>query len=347
LLWTGGRAPLLGLLVTCALCMWLERGRRRELLFTAISLFLGGLGVSLLFGVGDRSIGWWSAIIRTHNAGSTEVVLSGRTLIWTYCLEVWKDRPVLGWGLDGYRFLAVKQSGTQPHNFIVHTLLETGVAGTVLILAALGTALAKGARSSLGPHARWAWAVVVGSVVVAFFDGSFYHTLGVVPAAVALGVLAAELIPAKSRRSTDESAHSVSTDWIRRAVVAVATVVAAAHIAQFHSIANGPIPGDEQALRVRALRAFPSTTIALPTWIQHWDKSDPDVAYRWIQWGQEHASNAWLYHLEECYWLLRRQRHEEALVAMDRAIAKLSPENRPALQRQKDQLLRALRALQR
>ena len=67
--------------------------------------------------------------------------------IWNFSLERIVERPVLGWGFDGSRYLAENFFGTDeagrsilplhPHNGPLQIMLELGAVGAVIVLALL------------------------------------------------------------------------------------------------------------------------------------------------------------------------------------------------------------------
>ena len=61
---------------------------------------------------------------------------SGRLSIWNKLLEVFKTRPITGWGLGFVRALNIKQSGnwTVAHNEYLQLLVELGVIGLGIVL---------------------------------------------------------------------------------------------------------------------------------------------------------------------------------------------------------------------
>lgn len=58
---------------------------------------------------------------------------TGRSAVWAEALRLVRDSPVLGYGFHADRLLL----GTHAHNAVVHSLLQTAVAGTIPFLGAL------------------------------------------------------------------------------------------------------------------------------------------------------------------------------------------------------------------
>jgi len=58
---------------------------------------------------------------------------SGRTQVWRKALDLSMDSPFLGYGFQADRYLL----NTHAHNSFIHSLLQTGIVGTVPFLAGL------------------------------------------------------------------------------------------------------------------------------------------------------------------------------------------------------------------
>ena len=58
---------------------------------------------------------------------------TGRSAVWAEALRLVRDSPILGYGFHADRLLL----GTHAHNAVVHSLIQTGVAGTLPFLGAL------------------------------------------------------------------------------------------------------------------------------------------------------------------------------------------------------------------
>jgi len=70
---------------------------------------------------------------------------SGRTKVWRQGLDLFSESPLLGYGFHADRFLL----GTHAHNSLVHSLLQTGVVGTIPFVAGLLLAWALLMRTGL------------------------------------------------------------------------------------------------------------------------------------------------------------------------------------------------------
>jgi O-antigen ligase len=56
--------------------------------------------------------------------------LAGRGELWTQALQLFVERPLFGWGLDGFR----ANSWNYPHNIFLEVMVEGGAVGLLLFL---------------------------------------------------------------------------------------------------------------------------------------------------------------------------------------------------------------------
>ncbi|PID97520.1 MAG: exopolysaccharide biosynthesis protein [Actinobacteria bacterium] len=86
--------------------------------------------------------------------------LTGRIEIWTRLIEIWRERPILGWGwimywapwLPMFQTLVIRPDGTptmQAHNAYIEALFQTGVVGAVLLVIAVLWVVVQLYRASL------------------------------------------------------------------------------------------------------------------------------------------------------------------------------------------------------
>jgi O-antigen ligase len=149
------------------------------------------------------------------NTGSSNRLTAGlgsnRYDFYRVALDVFEDHPVAGVGADNFfqDYLALGDSSEtprNPHNLALRTLAQTGVIGTLLLLAAFGAALAAGWRAMRGWPDPLA-ATVAGGAVLAFaywvvhgMTDWFWEWAGLGAPAFALLGLACALAP---RRAAD------------------------------------------------------------------------------------------------------------------------------------------------
>lgn len=97
-------------------------------------------------------------LMSRHGTALDAGTFSGRTKIWSFCIDQWMHRPIAGWGWNSGRYVifGVFHSWTilQTHSMYLNCLLYTGVFGfgalVVLILARLSSFF----RS---PDVMWDW----------------------------------------------------------------------------------------------------------------------------------------------------------------------------------------------
>lgn len=182
-LWVGAKARSgwFGLVTGMVALAWLSRGKRSAVLVLVLAAVVMVLAASVF----PRQL----ALERLMDAP--------RFIIWQAAIDVWKAHPLLGAGVDcfepAYKALGIVFDPKifdppipHPHNVYLQFLAETGVVGTVVLLAFLGGNAAWGglrlrARIKAGQlDPQWLgacfWAAEVGYMVTAFTAHDFYRT---------------------------------------------------------------------------------------------------------------------------------------------------------------------------
>lgn len=145
----GGRAGWVAVMV--ATLMYLVLGgrwhglvlHRRHWLMLPIVLVAGPVGYGL-------SRGWDVMLGRLAfwNEGGNGTMMSGRGEIWQFAISHMGDNPITGIGLSAFRKLPLPEhvgaafSNAHPHNFLIQLFLETGLLGTLPVLALIIVVLA-------------------------------------------------------------------------------------------------------------------------------------------------------------------------------------------------------------
>jgi hypothetical protein len=136
---SGSRVALLAVVATCVALLATQRTRRAAVSVVAAAAALGlGVLIDRFMGVGRNA-----ADRLAENTGG------GRITAWSYGLDAWTDRPVVGYGLGMFRpavqdrfsleFVRdhardeVSQAWFDPHNVVVGMLVSVGVVGLVLM----------------------------------------------------------------------------------------------------------------------------------------------------------------------------------------------------------------------
>ena len=104
--------------------------------------------------------------------------LADRDTVWANGLEVWREHPLLGVGLDRYSQFA---SAAHGHSLYVNTLVERGALGLTALLVFLalwGWSLARAVPKDVSPPLLWAyWGGAAGAWLVAVIVGLVNTTL--------------------------------------------------------------------------------------------------------------------------------------------------------------------------
>ncbi|MEO6995126.1 MAG: O-antigen ligase family protein [Lacunisphaera sp.] len=336
LLWSGGRAPMVALVLPLA-AWWLVGNAtlRRRLAGSGAGLLIAGLLLSLVMWTPRPELGWWNALHRTTSANvgpalSVSAITSTRSDFWRESLDRVQLRPWLGHGADAYRHLTPKLDGQQPHNFILQLLLDVGVIGTGAALLFLSALLLKAVRRAvaergLGTTAPWL-ALVLACLIAGLLDGVFYHLVALLPATIALGTLAAtssnpEKKPRRNR--TDRIVATIS--------VGLAAAILGLHTWLFYSLAVAPVPERASSRSARLVRAFPSTTFGLWRWLDEWQSTDPPAALDWSRWAETHSANPPSFHIYTARLLLARGDRDGGLQELRAAFAEAHRLNQPAI----------------
>lgn len=217
---SGSRVALLASVVGvvgCAVAVGMKR-----LPHTAAALCVG-LGAA--WAAGERSARR-TTISRLATSGS-----DGRTEIWSYGFEAFRDRPLFGWGMGRFR-VAVQgrfseeftrrlaaddtvQSWTDPHNVLVMVVVTTGIIGAIVV-AAFGW---QAVRTSQGPLRAFA----VFTALTWSAQPASMHSLPL--AVLALGLSAPVVTLGMPKRSVRTDQIAVVVGFALLALVTVPSVV--------------------------------------------------------------------------------------------------------------------------
>lgn len=147
LLLVGRRGELLGALVCTALLVFAlcSPRRRKQLLVGGILLAAGMFGLMVLFLPQLKEISFLERYIVTiENLLNGQDITTGRTTLYQVAIDAFLEHPILGIGWDQYHTLIPPYYLTNPvvkiedtHCIYLQFLCETGIVGTILILAPL------------------------------------------------------------------------------------------------------------------------------------------------------------------------------------------------------------------
>jgi len=131
------RSTLMAFFLMClVVILFGTRGLRRVVWFTGFAIS-GFLALAL---AGEMILAF---LLRGQDLEGVQT-LSGRTLIFSFLIEYWKESPLLGWGFQaGSRYAAVQfleQTGMNmgaAHDVISKVLVDLGLVGAFVLLSAL------------------------------------------------------------------------------------------------------------------------------------------------------------------------------------------------------------------
>lgn len=170
-----------------ALCMLLFHGQRARLLVFCISALAVSAGaVYYLTETGLLQV--TSLFSRFGSDEDSAFRMSDRIGIWIDALRAIMERPLLGYGPEGFLgSRCCNPAVAQPHNFILQFLLELGFIGAVLLVTTAWAAVrACGGfsivRTNLASDSGLlaVCAVLAGFLAYAMIDGLLYHAIPLV-----------------------------------------------------------------------------------------------------------------------------------------------------------------------
>lgn len=322
MLWSGGRAPLIGVAAGLALWFWRSGPAERRFLVRGVPMvLLGGALLSCLRWSPEPYLGWWGALARTSAATSVDALSSTRLSFWQVTWHEILQEPWIGHGADSYRFIIPKQDGNQPHNWILQFLLDLGVLGagplSLLLLRQAHRGLV-GNRADCDAGASAARRAIAGGLVACLaaglLDGVFYHAVLLLPAALLAGMAGST-----HGESTGHPGRTLRPGWL--------CLVASGALLGLHSylvacLAFPPAPTGPDAPAARLLRIYPSTTFGLEGWLNTWRATQPDAVLEWSLWAQRHSDNPAQFHVYAAVLYANRQDFTSATREVEAAMLK-------------------------
>jgi len=195
LLWLGGRAAILGSIITLLVCFFYFRKRisaKILMVFGIIILIL--ISAAIYFQLLNLEY-FTHAMKKTFQAGSLDHLLTGRIKIWSLVLNELQNHWLLGTGPQSFFFYLNRDNEViHAHNFIIQMLGEWGIVGTLLFTALLFKAVMYGIGLSMKQSAfltpyRFASGLIIFSLTVTgLFGGIYFFTQTSVYLAVAFAL---------------------------------------------------------------------------------------------------------------------------------------------------------------
>jgi O-antigen ligase len=205
LLWLGGRAAILGSIVTLLVCFfWFRQNISLKALIGFGIFVLLLLSITIYFHLLNLDY-FIHAVQKTFQADSLSHLLTGRIEVWSLVLEELQGHWLLGNGPQSYFFYLGRHIGViHAHNFILQMLGEWGIAGTALF----SVLLYKTVRYGIGQHLQKpnyteryhlaAGLVMLSLTITGLFGGIYFFTQTSVYLAVAFALW---VTPSNSKKS--------------------------------------------------------------------------------------------------------------------------------------------------
>ncbi|MBI2417151.1 MAG: O-antigen ligase family protein [Ignavibacteriales bacterium] len=142
---TGLRAGILGLIILLPLLLWLEARNKtityRAMIFFFIVIAIWNVACALQFSGKNSRRASIATIVQSPEKTNDDAV-NVRWEIYALSLEMIKEKPILGWGIGGFRnpdkgYLAMFNK--YPHNLFLEVGVEFGVFGLILLIYLLST----------------------------------------------------------------------------------------------------------------------------------------------------------------------------------------------------------------
>lgn len=193
--WTGTRAAVFAIYMAAATSLVLLP-IRRQLVVLSLASTIGGLAVAMVLPSVHPDYGIASIISASMGTGDADIS-SGRIEIWMNMINKIENRPVLGWGIDQFRFSfpAGEPNIRHPHNGIMQLLFSTGLWGLFAYALLAISFIRHLPRKFMQPHEFASVAFLTGALFYGACDGFFYFTYPIMTFAVAIVCALSEITP--------------------------------------------------------------------------------------------------------------------------------------------------------
>lgn len=104
----------------------------------------------------------------------TDQFSSGRTKVWTESIELWKEKPVFGWGTNSFPLLEIEKIDIYKaaHNIFIHHLVELGIIGLLILFFCIYTNLSFKAKTPFSVASK---AGLLGVLVASLFLHTIFY----------------------------------------------------------------------------------------------------------------------------------------------------------------------------
>jgi O-antigen ligase len=194
--WTGTRAGIIAIIIAAILATCVLPVRRQLLILTLASMVIG-LAVAAALPLVHPAYGIERMFGVTVDPVAKAGVSSGRFAIWMDMFDKIGRRPIMGWGIDQFRFsFPVGTDGVRhPHNGIMQLVFSTGLWGVSATLM-IAMAFLKSIPAKISQPSQFASvAYAFGICAYGVYDGPFYFTYPVMILMVAGACIIAPMAP--------------------------------------------------------------------------------------------------------------------------------------------------------
>ena len=292
--WSGSRSAFVSLIVSaCVVKIFLYKKSYSFFKWFIIALFLGLILQQAIFPDLNGSLGvkrW----IDKFDGGiiNTDInnISSGRMRIWKTTFIHIFEKPLLGFGPDGFIYLQPNPAPelVHPHNLLLQLAIEWGVIGLVLFII-IGIYLIvislKKINKESSDNMNFAritglW-LLLDYVVFGLIDGTFYHPFSLLFLAIA-SAMAVQGIAV----SDDFPFVSILTYNI----IPICIVLLGIVILHFSVLSFQRDKLDPDSWQLKIIKIFPSSLLGFELTLERWlDEGRMEDVIGWSRWAQNYA----------------------------------------------------------
>jgi hypothetical protein len=173
--------------------------------FKAVLIFAGVAAVMLVLALKFTPLGDYMTNYSQLEEGQS---FTGRTGLWQFLLPHIMARPILGYGFDASRFMAVVHvdtpfASTHTHNGLIEAMYNTGIVGlslTIMMLFTIVKNLWRAIKMAATPEIRYVAVGCLAAFVNLFITGMFNATFGGRPDAPYMVMIALVVVSIRLRQ---------------------------------------------------------------------------------------------------------------------------------------------------
>lgn len=202
-LWTGTRASVVSIFVaSVAGCALLPV--RRQLAAFALASTAIGLAIALTLPSVHPGYGV-ARMVNDSTPTNEQSISSGRVEIWVEMIDKIEYRPIMGWGIDQFRYSFAKDEtiSRHPHNGIMQLLFSMGLWGTFAYVCLALSFVRNLSRRFSQSYQFASIAFIVGALFYGAYDSFFYFTYPIMIFAVAVVCVLSKITPPTASDRSD------------------------------------------------------------------------------------------------------------------------------------------------